>query len=148
MSTDTWGFPKIRGTFLGVPIIRIIIFWGLYWGPHILGNYHIHSHAAIEAVAISHEKKSSNALARTLTFQKPTRREMFDVVVCQVVSKHKVAPVKNPKYCSPYYGDPHKATAYLCRPHMFSKKPLRSKPRHLCSTKTNLKKAELRLMTT
>ena len=25
-----WGFPKIRGTILGVPIIRIIVFWGLY----------------------------------------------------------------------------------------------------------------------
>ena len=28
------------GTFLVVPIIRIIIYWGLYWGPLILGNYH------------------------------------------------------------------------------------------------------------
>ena len=36
-----WEFPKIRGTFLGVPIIRAIIFWGLYWGPLVLGNYHI-----------------------------------------------------------------------------------------------------------
>ena len=28
------GFPKIRGTFLGVPIIRIITdYWGLYWVP-------------------------------------------------------------------------------------------------------------------
>ena len=27
---------------MGVPIIRIILFWGcLYWGPPILGNYHI-----------------------------------------------------------------------------------------------------------
>ena len=26
------GFPKIRGTLMGVPIIRIIVFWGLYWG--------------------------------------------------------------------------------------------------------------------
>ena len=34
------GFPKIRGTILGVPIIRTIVFWGLYWGPLILGNYH------------------------------------------------------------------------------------------------------------
>ena len=37
-----WGFPKIRGTILGVPLIRIIVSWGLYWGPLILGNYHIH----------------------------------------------------------------------------------------------------------
>ena len=35
------GFPKIRGTILGVPIIRIIVFWGVYWGPLILGNYQI-----------------------------------------------------------------------------------------------------------
>ena len=38
---EIWGFPKIMGTFLGVPIIRTIVFWGLYWGPLILGNYHI-----------------------------------------------------------------------------------------------------------
>ena len=31
----TWGFPKIRGTILGVPIIRTIVYWGLYWGPLI-----------------------------------------------------------------------------------------------------------------
>ena len=36
-----WGFPKITGTFFGVPILRIIVFWGLYWGSLILGNYHI-----------------------------------------------------------------------------------------------------------
>ena len=31
----TWGFPKIRVPFLGVPIIRTIVYWGLYWGPLI-----------------------------------------------------------------------------------------------------------------
>ena len=36
-----WGFPKIRGTIFGVPITRTIVFWGLYRGPLILGNYHI-----------------------------------------------------------------------------------------------------------
>ena len=36
-----WRFPKIRGTILGVPIIRIIIFWDLNWGTLIWGNYHI-----------------------------------------------------------------------------------------------------------
>ena len=34
-----WGFPKIRGTILGVPLIRAIVYWGLYLGPPILGNY-------------------------------------------------------------------------------------------------------------
>ena len=28
-----WGFPKIRGTFLGVPIMRTVVFWGLSWVP-------------------------------------------------------------------------------------------------------------------
>ena len=37
--TSCWGFPKIRGTSLGVPIIMTIISWCLYWGPPILGNY-------------------------------------------------------------------------------------------------------------
>ena len=41
MRESILGFPKIMGTFLGVPIIRTIVFWGLYWGPPILGNYHI-----------------------------------------------------------------------------------------------------------
>ena len=25
---------------MGVHIFRIIVYWGLYWGPLILGNYH------------------------------------------------------------------------------------------------------------
>ena len=36
-----WGFPEMKGTFLGVPIIRTVIFWGLYWGSPIWGNYHM-----------------------------------------------------------------------------------------------------------
>ena len=36
-----WGFLKIRGTFFGVPIIRTIVYWGLYWGTLILRNYHM-----------------------------------------------------------------------------------------------------------
>ena len=34
------GLPKIRGTILGAPIVRTIVYWGLYWGPLVLGNYH------------------------------------------------------------------------------------------------------------
>ena len=41
--TATWGFPKSRGTLWGVPIIGIIIFVGLYWGPLILRNYYMNS---------------------------------------------------------------------------------------------------------
>ena len=43
-----WGFPKTLGTFLGVPIIRTIVCWGLDWGPPILGNYHMYIYIYIE----------------------------------------------------------------------------------------------------
>ena len=33
------GFPKFGVAFLVVPIIMIMVYWGLYWGPPILGNY-------------------------------------------------------------------------------------------------------------
>ena len=36
-----WVVPKIKGPLLGVPIIRMIVFWGLYCGPPILGSYHL-----------------------------------------------------------------------------------------------------------
>ena len=29
------GFQKIKGTFLKVPVIRIIVFWALHWGPPV-----------------------------------------------------------------------------------------------------------------
>ena len=29
----TWLFPKIRGPILVVPIIRTIVYLGLFWGP-------------------------------------------------------------------------------------------------------------------
>ena len=35
------GCPKIRGTILGSPYIRMRRYWGLYWGRPILGNCHI-----------------------------------------------------------------------------------------------------------
>ena len=35
------GFPKFRVPFLGLPIIRTIVFWGVYWGPLIFGKYHL-----------------------------------------------------------------------------------------------------------
>ena len=50
-----WGFPKLRGIFLEVPIIRIIVFWGLYWGPLILGNYHIISGTSASACHLIQE---------------------------------------------------------------------------------------------
>ena len=49
-----WEFPKIRGTFLGVPMTRVFVYWDLYWGPPIYGNYHISSKSkAPNAQAIS-----------------------------------------------------------------------------------------------
>ena len=47
-----WGFPKSRGTILGVPIIRTIVFRGLYWGPLILGNYHLLPDASLSEASL------------------------------------------------------------------------------------------------
>ena len=54
------GFPKIMGTILGVPIIRIIVFWGLYWGPLILGNYHRPFGRCVRQVCGGHVLQSSS----------------------------------------------------------------------------------------
>ena len=35
-----WGFPKL-GVPVGVPMIRFVVFPGLYWGPPIAANYHV-----------------------------------------------------------------------------------------------------------
>ena len=34
LQTKTWGLPKFRGLFWGVPATGIIIQWGLFWVPH------------------------------------------------------------------------------------------------------------------
>ena len=39
--TSCEGFPKLSGTFLGVPRIRTVVFWGPDWVPAILGNYNL-----------------------------------------------------------------------------------------------------------
>ena len=31
-----------EGYDFGVPMTRTVVFWGLYWGPLILGNYHMY----------------------------------------------------------------------------------------------------------
>ena len=49
------GFPKIGGTFSGVPIIRILVFGGLYWGPSIYGNYHIGPYIGMVGVSLTRE---------------------------------------------------------------------------------------------
>ena len=33
------GSPLNEGYFWGVTRIRIVAFWGLYWGPPVVGNY-------------------------------------------------------------------------------------------------------------
>ena len=35
------GSAKIRGTYVGVPVIKIILFGNLYWASPICGSYHI-----------------------------------------------------------------------------------------------------------
>ena len=64
-----WGFPKIRGTILGlgfrVPITGILVYWGLYWGPLVLGNYHkfhvLRKEGTHEKVSLTHEPLNPRA---------------------------------------------------------------------------------------
>ena len=35
------GVSRNEGYHFGGPIMRTIVFWGLDWGPLILGNYHV-----------------------------------------------------------------------------------------------------------
>ena len=49
-------FPKIRGSFLGVPIIRIIVFWCLYWGPPLFWETTIYR-ATARMYSFIHAKK-------------------------------------------------------------------------------------------
>ena len=47
------GFPKLGVPFGGVPIIRTIVYWDLYWGPPIFGKLPlvlIHRKATIRAM--------------------------------------------------------------------------------------------------
>ena len=43
------GFPKLGVPFWGAHIIRTIVYWGLYWGTLILGNYHIKDYTKLQA---------------------------------------------------------------------------------------------------
>ena len=61
----TWGFPKVRGTLLGVPIIRIIVFCSLYQGPFILGNNHVcYPHDGPHTFAKARSRSSVDRLSR------------------------------------------------------------------------------------
>ena len=57
-------FPKSGVRFLGVGIIRIVLFGGLYWGHPIKGNYYVG--------ALRNAKKKKRTVANTAwTFPRP-----------------------------------------------------------------------------
>ena len=69
------GFPKTRVTFWGVPIIRIIICWGLYWGPLISGNYKTKQIAARKTMrALDFLFTASSCQLVTFTWDDPHRK--------------------------------------------------------------------------
>ena len=68
-----WGFPKITGTFLVVPIIRTIIYWGPYRGP---GNYHIYIYIYIQP-----SLSATNCCARVpFGYPRAIRQDPFPLV--------------------------------------------------------------------
>ena len=49
---------RIRGFPKKISMIRIMVCWDLYWGPHILGNYHFRA----EALALEHCREFGSRL--------------------------------------------------------------------------------------
>ena len=62
--SQTWGVPQTRGTVLEVPIIRTIVFWGLYWGFRIWGNYHLAAATSTAATAAAAAKAAAMTAAK------------------------------------------------------------------------------------
>ena len=86
------GFPKEGVAFLGLSIIRIIIFGGLYWGPHIQGNYH---------TGVFHQEgdlniDAQNARILTIGTPKEVRTPSFGKAPCEPQSKLLVSPLITP----------------------------------------------------
>ena len=59
-----WGIPNFRDTSWGVLRIRTRVYWDLYWGAPILGNYHV---AVMVCMVVVYA-------ARPLTARRWTRR--------------------------------------------------------------------------
>ena len=103
LPNSIWGFPQIRGTFLGVPIIGIIIYWGLYWGHPILGNYHIAMSWSSVCSVIGHNLQQSSFPHRAL-------------VVVRSLSLEIVGTLTASKDCRSHYfkSIPHPEDNYFC----------------------------------
>ena len=43
-----YGFPKL-GILLGVLVVRIVVYWGLYWDPTSFGIYHVGAWVNLQA---------------------------------------------------------------------------------------------------
>ena len=61
-----WGCLKLWVPFLGCPCDRTIVFWVIYWGPPISGNYHIMVLASLYNYSRGHRKETSNGHWRVL----------------------------------------------------------------------------------
>ena len=64
-------FPKLGRVFGGVPIVRIIKYSGLYWGPPVLGDPHLCYHVT-EAV-----REEDHQLARPLDEREASMKAMI-----------------------------------------------------------------------
>ena len=60
----TWGFPKTRGTFSGIPTTRTRVY---YWGPHMFGNYRMG--ASLNRDPCSHAQPYFTLATRTPIFR-------------------------------------------------------------------------------
>ena len=68
------GFSKLGLPFWGVPIIRTLVYWGLYWGPPIFGKPAC-SEAVLETVVGNSEDGQSLMTQCNLKLTRPDPEE-------------------------------------------------------------------------
>ena len=66
---EDMGVSQNYGCLFGVPIIRIMVFWGLYWGPPILGSCHI-NHVDRNAVSCSRNDRRKGCFSQSFRVPK------------------------------------------------------------------------------
>ena len=66
------------GTLVGFPIIRVVVYWGLYWHPPIQGNFPMVRTTACQAIRLlcfrQDKRTHAGASGRMYKEMRPARR--------------------------------------------------------------------------
>ena len=134
------GFPKIKGHLLGVPIIRIIVVWGLHWGPLFreitymgfrvsLGNFHRDTYICI------HIHTQGFRVHRGLTLNPDNLKRTLRITPATLTQPSPVVPNPGPSTLNQSLSNPSCLLPQAQNPHpnpkTFQPKPVALNPRPL-----------------